>query len=279
MSDQVLEKIRRGEPSFGGWDVLDSFAAVDLLSQAGYDWVALDIEHAAHGVRDVSEMAALLRARGVVPFARVFDKSMPSVRRVADAGIQGIIVPAVSSAADAKEAVDSVKLAPLGKRAIGAGAYAAYGTRSAEAVSHINDDTMVIADIETRDGVENIDEILSVEGIDGIFIGPMDMSYTYGLNGDTQNDTIRQALQTVLASCKAHGKFAGLHIMRNDSAAVRRALEEGYTFIALGFDAHFISSGAEEILASAKAVVSDYNRKNGYHYDKRRYLSHISGAQ
>lgn len=254
MANERIQKIRSGQVSFGGWSVLNSFAAVDLLAQAGYDWVALDVEHATHSVQNISEQAALIKLRGAVPVARVFDTSPASIRRIVDAGVQGVIVPMVSSADDAKRAVDSVKLPPLGKRGVGAGAYASYGTRSREALRDIGDTTLVIADIETIGGVESIDEILSVEGIDGVFVGPTDLSFSLGLNGNTDNDTIRGALDRLLESCRKHGKFTGIHLMGGDASAIRDAVARGYTFIALGFDAQFIADGAEKLLKNAAAV-------------------------
>ena len=249
MENKIKEMLSAGKVAYGGWEVLNSVPAADLLAQAGYDWVCADIEHTTYGIADVAAFASMVKARGAVPVARVFDCTPTSIRRVVDAGIQGIIVPHVSTREDAREAVHSVKLPPVGRRGIGAGAYASYGVHSASKVATINADTFIVANIETQEGVENIDEIVAIEGIDGVFIGPLDLSYSMGLGANTGDDRVRHAIDRVLAAAKQRKKFCGIHVM--DMTGIRNALCAGYRFIALGFDASFIYEGAKNVLRQA----------------------------
>lgn len=123
-----------------------------------------------------------------------------------------------------------------------------------EYVKQINDNVSVIVMIESREAVENIDEILAVEGVDGVFIGPYDMSGSYGIPGQTSHKIISDAFDRVAEACKEHKKAAGLHIVIPTEDAIRNAIEKGFTFIALGMDDVFLSSAGSKALDIAKKV-------------------------
>lgn len=187
----IKYRLEQGEVTFGGWDVLNSAAASQVLAASGYDWVAVDVEHGSSSVADFEKIAKAIRLGGSSPLARVFDNSMNSIRRILDAGADGIIVPMIRTVQDAKDAVAAAKYPPEGKRGVGVGAANFYGVQMTNYIARANQEILVIVMVETKEAVENIDEILQIEGIDGIFLGPYDLSASYGITGHTQDPVIK----------------------------------------------------------------------------------------
>jgi 2-keto-3-deoxy-L-rhamnonate aldolase RhmA len=127
-----------------------------------------------------------------------------------------------------------------------------YGTKFAEYAASANDNVAVIVMIESKQAVERIDEILAVEGVDGVFIGPYDMSGSYGLTGQTSHPVIQEACKSVVAACARHGRAAGLHLVNPTAEAIRKCLDDGFTFIALGVDMVFLDQAARTALETAR---------------------------
>ena len=261
MGNRAKELLKEGKMSLGGWESLNNAGAAEVMARAGFDWIAADVEHASHSVQDFAYMATAVKAQGCVPIARVFDKSMCSIRRILDAGAMGIIVPMIRTAEDAREVVKAAKFPPLGIRGAGAGPYCGYGITLNEAIATGNEDTLVIVMVETKEAVENIDEILKVEGIDGIFMGPFDLSCSYGFPGDITNPVVSDAMVKVREACKKHGKAAGMHVIPNDEKILSDAIEKGFTFLALSFDSNFIYLGSRGMLETAKKAAEAVGTK------------------
>ena len=253
MANKVRELLKQGKAALGGWEGLNSSAAAEIMARAGFDWVAADIEHAAHSIQDYAYFARAVKCQGGVPLARVFDKSMQSIRRILDAGAQGVIVPMIRTADDAREVVAAAKYPPLGKRGVGAGPYCCYGIDLASDMSERNDDILVIVMVETKEAVENIDEIMSVEGVDGMFLGPVDLSYSFGYRGQTSHPVIYEAMDKAKAACLKYGKAPGMHLV-TDRAGIKAAFDRGFTFVALSTATNFIYNGSRMAIEDARAV-------------------------
>ena len=247
--------MKQGKVALGGWEGLISPAAAEIMARAGFDWVAADIEHAGHSVQDFAQMAMAVKSQGGVPLARVFDKSMNSIRRILDAGAQGVIVPMIRTADDAREAVAAAKYPPLGKRGVGAGSFCCYGIDLSGDMSLTNDDILVIVMVETREAVENIDEIMSVEGVDGMFLGPVDLSYSFGFRGQVTHPVIYEAMDKARDACLKYGKAPGMHLI-TDKAGIKAAFDRGFTFVALSTAANYIYNGSRSAISDAKSVLA-----------------------
>ena len=226
--------------------------AAEILARAGYDWVAVDCEHSSIGIENFAEVARGIHGRGAATLARVRENDMLAIRQVLDMGAEGVIIPMVNSAEDARKAVLAAKYPPVGVRGFGYCRANNWGVDFASYAQNANEDICVVVMIESKEAVEHIDEILAVEGVDGVFIGPYDMSGSYGCVGKTSDPVIVEACAKVLEACKRCGKAAGQHIVLPDDKNVAKALADGFTFIALGTDIVFLADGARDALAFAR---------------------------
>ena len=238
--------LREGRPAFGSWIQTGHTAVAEVMARAGFDWLAIDLEHSAIDLETTFTLIQVIDLAGCVPLVRLSANDPVQAKRVMDAGAWGVIVPSVQSAAEAKQAVDAVKYPPQGARGVGLGRAHAYGPRFADYFKTSGEQTVVIPMIEQKEGVEHVEEILQVPGVDGVFIGPYDLSASYGVAGDLTNAIVRQAMQRVLAAARAAGKAAGIHVVHPPMAQVTDRLSEGFRLIAYGGDMLFMTPAANE---------------------------------
>ncbi len=252
MPNKVKAALADCRPTFGGWIQIGHPVVAEVMAKAGFDWLAIDAEHAAI---DLETATSLLRAMSpfeCVPLVRVPHNDLMWIRRVLDAGAGGVIVPMVNSADDARRAVEAAKYPPAGVRGFGYCRANAHGEDFAAYAARANDEVIVIAQVEHIRSVDAVDEILGVEGVDGVFIGPYDLSGSMGITGQLDHPRMKEAQARVLAACKTQSKPPGLHIVRFTPEALRRALADGFQFIALSVDAVLLSTGCRDMLAAAR---------------------------
>lgn len=233
---------------FGSWCQIGHPANAEILAGAGFEWIAADCEHGEFEDGDIGNFCRAVKQAGSVPLVRVKENACMPVRRALDLGAEGVIVPLVDNAADAKKTVKAALYPPVGIRGF---AWQRANRWGMDFDSYAKDfKPLLIVMIESRNAVENIDEILDIDGVDGCFIGPYDMSGSYGIPGQTGHALIRDACEKVANACIRHKKIAGQHIVTPDKIKIKDALEQGYTFIALGMDSFFLQSGARTVLES-----------------------------
>ena len=240
--------LQQRRPILGSWLQTGSPAAAEILANTGFAWLGLDCEHTSADIATVESIARALHGRDTALLVRVSQGDTLEIRKCLDVGAGGVIVPLVETAEQAKLAVAAAKYPPIGRRGFCFGRMNDWGVRFDEYARTANDHTVVIAMIESRKGVENIDDILSVEGLDGIFIGPYDLSGSYGVPGELQHPSVLQARQRILDACKQAGKTAGQHIVHSDSTQLEAALRAGFTFICLDADIIFLNRAARQAL-------------------------------
>ena len=240
--------------TIGTWIQVGHPAIAEILANAGFDWIAADCEHTDIGVAEFAALARGMHGRGAVPLVRVRENDTLAIRQVLDMGAQGVIVPLVNSAVEAERAVAAAKYAPDGVRGFAFSRMNDWGADFSGYAEHANDDMAVVVMIESKEGVENIDEILGVDGVDGVFIGPYDMSGSYGLPGRTDDPVIQAACAEVAAACAKAGKSAGIHVVLPAVDAIEKAIADGFTFIAVGVDTVFLHEAAATALAAARAA-------------------------
>lgn len=166
------------------------------------------------------------------------------IKRILDMGADGIVVPMVCSSKDAKLAVDFAKYPPMGKRGVGLNRAQKYGTKFEEYKKWVNEELVIIAQIEHIDAVENIDDILQVEGIDGTIIGPYDLSGSMGYPGEFDREDVKDAVQKVLDRCKVHNIPSGFHVVDTNPEKLQVKIDQGCTFLAYGIDYFFMRDAA-----------------------------------
>ncbi len=248
----VKKALEEGKLSLGTWIQAGHPAIAEVLANAGFDWIAADCEHTDIGVDGYSSLARAMYGRGSIPLVRVRENDTLAIRQMLDAGAMGVIVPLINNKEQAKQAVASAKYPPEGVRGFAFCRANNFGIDFDQYAKEANANTLVIVMIESKEAVDNIDEILSVDGVDGVFIGPYDMSGSYGITGQTGHPIIAEACQKVLDACKKAGKAPGLHIVKPTKENIEDAVRKGFTFIALGIDLVFIDSMARENILTAK---------------------------
>jgi 2-keto-3-deoxy-L-rhamnonate aldolase RhmA len=234
--------------SCGTWVQTGSPAVSEILAYAGFDWICADLEHSDIDWNTFTNIVRAVKRHGAVPMARVSENEALAIRKALDCGAMGIIVPMVKDAVDAKKAVMAAKYPPDGIRGFAFCHANEWGAEFDDYVRTANSSIIVIAMAETREAVENIDAILETEGINGIFIGPYDLSGSYGVPGQISHPAVTEAKEKILTACKKHGKLAGQHIVMPDSESISSAVRQGYDFLALGMDTVFVSEGSKNIL-------------------------------
>lgn len=248
----LAARVRGGEITIGTWIQAGHPTVAEVLAQVGFDWIAADCEHTDIDVAQFSGLARAMYGRGPAPLVRVRENDALAIRQVLDMGAEGVIVPLVNSAEEAEAAVSAAKYPPHGVRGFAFSRMNDWGEGFEEYLDGADDNVLVIVMIESKQGVENIDGILAVPGVDGVFIGPYDMSGSYGMPGQTQDPTIKTACSRVASACKRAGKAAGIHVVLPRGIAIQEAVAEGFTFIAVGVDTVFLAEAAKSALSSAR---------------------------
>jgi 2-keto-3-deoxy-L-rhamnonate aldolase RhmA len=239
--------------TIGSWIQINNATSAEILASAGYEWLGIDIEHTDI---DISSLAPLLRGmygRGAVPVARVASNDVMDIRRTLDMGVMGVLVPLVSTPQDAQRAVAAAKYPPVGKRGFAFCRANEWGGDFDAYVKTANAEIAVVAMIETKEGVNNIDAILAVDGVDGVFIGPYDMSGSYGIPGQTNADVVQEACSQVVKACERASKAAGIHIVDPTPVAIQQSIDDGFTLICLGIDVVFMRQAACAAIALARS--------------------------
>ena len=259
LATKIKKKLREGNVSIGTWMSMAHVSIAEILASSGYDWVVIETEHTAIDVSEVLQMIIAIEGRGAIPLVRLAWNDPIQAKAVMDSGAAGLLVPMVNSKAEAELAVNSIKYPPLGFRGVGLARAHGYGVTFDEYAQNANDDSLLIVQIEHIDAVGNINEILSVPGIDGTFIGPYDLSMSMGLPGQLRHPDIEAAKQRVLEATKAHGLAPGIHLVHPDNAAeeLEQRVAEGYQFIALGTDILFLGDSSRALHADARGIIGD----------------------
>ena len=257
LAEKIKQKLKNKQPSIGTWMTIAHPSIAEILAMAGYEWVVIDTEHSAVDVSQVFGLLIAVEQRGAVPLVRLAGIDPIQAKAVLDSGAAGVIVPMVNTKADAELVVSMTKFPPLGKRGVGLARAQGYGLDFDDYVKRNNADSLVIVQIEHIDAVNNIEEILSVRGIDGTFIGPYDLSLSLGVPGQLSHPLVTEAKEKVLKAALKHGLVAGTHIVQPATAAseCEIAVKEGYTFIAVGADNLFLRDGAKNLYSDIRKSI------------------------
>jgi 2-dehydro-3-deoxyglucarate aldolase len=242
MNNPVKQAIKENRCTIGTWVTIPHPTVTEILADAGFDWLTLDTEHAAIDVPQGQACFQSIQATSCVPFVRVPHNDIMWIRRFLDVGAMGIIVPLVNTPEEAAAAVEVAKYPPVGKRGIGLMRANRYGTTAEEYLAEANDEIVVIAQIEHIRGVENVEAIANTPGIDGLFIGPYDLSGSMGLLGQFDHPRLQEAIDRI---CKAavDAKIApGLHVVQPSVDEMKARIDAGFRFIAFSVDFLFLQN-------------------------------------
>lgn len=255
-TNQVKEKLKRGEPALGAWLSLPSVPSARIMARLGFDWLVVDMEHSAHNPVLMADMVATIVDAGTsAPFVRVPANGVEWFKWALDAGAWGVVVPMVNNREEAQRAVEFAKYPPRGTRSIG-GAFGPYGfgiTNWPEYARAANDETLLIVQIESAPALHNLDEILSVDGVDVAFVGPNDLHAQIGLTPSTDGaePEFLEALELIKASAGRHSVATG--IFSRDGEAAAQRIREGFQMISVTTDISSMIAEARRNLRAAGA--------------------------
>ena len=231
ISNPMKRKLLAGQPTFGVSVMFPSPHVVDMIGRLGFDWVLIDCEHGSISTESVEIMVLAAEAAGITPIARPSVNSFEAIGQLMDRGVMGVQVPHVNTAEDARSAVAAVKYHPLGDRGLAAGVRSSsygFGMTMSEYAEESNRETLVCVQLEEGEAVENVEQIMGVEGVDVFFVGPSDLSQSLGYPGRPEVPEVREAMEHVFSTARAAGKISG---SAGNADATRRYLEQGVSYL------------------------------------------------
>lgn len=268
IKNKLKEIWAEGRPSINGWLSIGNAFTAEIMAAQGYDSVSIDIQHGALDYNSVLPMFQAMRASGVVPMARVPWLEPGIIMKVLDAGAYGVICPMINTAAQAAEFVSYLRYPPNGLRSFGPTrvSFAAGPNYAGEA----NDQILAFAMVETKQAMENLDAIAATPGLDGIYVGPADLTFSL-TDGrlapafDREEPEMIEALQRIVAACKRNGIRAALHCGTPEYAA--RAVRWGFDMTTVSGDTRLLAAAASASVATFRDLVghaSDLAEKGAY---------------
>jgi 4-hydroxy-2-oxoheptanedioate aldolase len=244
--------IQGGQLQIGLWSSLSSHITVEVLANAGFDWLLLDTEHSPNELPMVhSQLQAALCGRAH-PIVRPPWNDMVTIKRYLDIGVQTLLIPFVQTEQDARDAVAYTRYPPRGVRGYASTARASDFGRIKDYPVRCEEELCVLVQVESMQAIENIERIAAVEGVDGVFIGPGDLAAALGHVGNLKHPEVQAAVEGAIKRIKATGKPPGILI--GDEQLARRYIELGCLFTAVGSDVGILARGAESLAAKFKGT-------------------------
>lgn len=254
MDNRLKAKLDRGEKGIGTFFELGGGNAVECIAAAGLDFLIIDSEHGAFSAESAAELIRTACYRKITPLVRISDGSRPSVLKMLDVGARGLIVPSIETVEEVRELILYAKYPPLGNRGVmwgrealwGAADYAARGLDHYFKIS--NERTLLLPQCETLGSLTHIEEITALDGVDGIFVGPFDLSVALDAPGDFESDAFKEAMDRILRACEDAEKPA--MIFAGDAETARKFLDAGYHAVAVSMDTQYLIGAYREMKAS-----------------------------
>lgn len=250
-ANRLREIWASGGAAVNGWLAVPSGFSAETMAHQGWDSLTVDLQH---GVVDYQAAVAMLTAVSTtetVPMVRVPWLDPAHLMKALDAGAYGVICPMVNSREDAERLVAYTRYPPMGTRSFGPIRGLLYG--GADYPQHADDTIVVFAMIETREGLDNLEEILATPGLDAVYVGPSDLSLALGCRPtlDDVDPPVQAAIERIVATAREHGKFAGIHNGTPETALKR--IELGYRFVTISSDARLMAAGSQQVLSAMRA--------------------------
>ncbi len=243
--------LRAARAQIGLWSSLSSNYTVEVIAGAGFDWILLDTEHSPSELENLLTQLQAAAAYATHPVVRVAWNDMVTIKRVLDVGAQSLLVPYVSSAAEAKNAVSYTRYPPGGMRGVGGTTRATRFGRIKDYARRAHEEICLLVQVETEQALQSIEAICAVDGVDGVFIGPADLHASLGHTGEIANPKVKPLIDDAIRRIRKCGKAPG--ILTPNEADARHWLECGALFVAVGADVGILARGAEALAAKFKS--------------------------
>ncbi|MEX0282437.1 MAG: HpcH/HpaI aldolase/citrate lyase family protein [Arenibacterium sp.] len=250
-TNTLKKRLLAGETLIGCWVALADDYAAEIMGGAGFDWLLIDGEHAPNDLRSIRAQLSVLERFDADPVVRLPVGETWMIKQLLDAGAQTLLIPMVESAEQARELVRACRYPPAGIRGMGAALGRASGFNTIpDYVTSADDQICLLVQVESRAGIEALDEILAVEGVDGVFIGPADLSADMGFQGNAETPEMRQLIGETLGRIAKAGKSPG--ILGMSDGGIERYLSEGARFVAVAADVMLLAQAARASAAKWK---------------------------
>ncbi|MCU6671310.1 aldolase/citrate lyase family protein [Enterobacteriaceae bacterium H4N4] len=262
MRQNKLKALRENAAIINGWLAIPSSYSAEILGHQGYDAITVDLQHGMIDFASALTMLQAISATPAVPLVRVSDNDPAQIMRMLDAGAYGIICPMISTPEEARRFVAACRYPPLGNRSFGPARGLLYG--GADYPQHANNEILTLAMIETREGLANLDAILATDGLDGVFIGPNDLSLTLtgSASAESRHPEMLAAVERVVSRCRQTHKLAGIFCTSGDAAA--RRISEGFQFVTPANDVMQLGRASREAIAQARGNAIPTTGASGY---------------
>ncbi len=243
--------LRAARAQIGLWSSLSSNYTVEVIAGAGFDWILLDTEHSPSELENLLTQLQAAAPYATHPVVRVAWNDMVTIKRVLDVGAQSLLVPYVSSAAEAKNAVSYTRYPPGGVRGVAGTTRATRFGRIKDYARRAHEEICLLVQVETEQALQSIEAICAVDGVDGVFIGPADLHASLGHTGEIANPKVKPLIDDAIRRIRKCGKAPG--ILTPNEADARHWLECGALFVAVGADVGILARGAEALAAKFKS--------------------------
>ena len=251
---QLKQALKDGKKTSGAFLQLASNISADIMGRAGFDWLMVDMEHAPGDYINLLAQLQAMNGTETVPFVRAPWNEPVAIKKILDLGVQGVLIPYVNSGSDAEAAVAACQYPPKGIRGVaGSPRAAGFGQNIENYLANADANTLVIVAIETPEAIRNLDDILAVEDVDGIFIGPMDLATSMGFPSNPNQKEVREAIESIERKVLLSDKFLGTVATNQDDAAA--CYDKGYQWLILMQDSTGLASLAAEKVATFNKMI------------------------
>ncbi len=248
MKNKMRKALLDKKLTLGAWMQIGHTAIAEIFASAGFDWICVDLEHGAIDLETMTNIFRTIDAFDCVPVARLPVNDPVWIHRSLDAGAKALIIPMVKTAAEAESSIKEAKYPPKGVRGFGYSRANMHGMDFDEYIKSANDEIAMIMQIEHKDAIANLEDIVKVDGVDALLIGPLDLSGSMDVTGQMEHPDMVAALEKYRNVAAEANKSFGMHIVRPDEKNIKANIDQGYTMIALGLDNVFLDESSKKTL-------------------------------
>ena len=240
-------KIAKGEKTIGTWVTLSNTSIIEILAESSFDWITIDIEHNLINPENLKNLILTGQSRGLAVFVRVPSINEIDIKYALDAGADGIVAPMINTIDDARRLVSFSYYPPIGKRGVGLSRAQGFGKNFDSYLKWASKELILIGQIESKEAIDNLEELCQISQIDSFMIGPYDLSASLGKPGKFDEPVVKKCLEKFKMTCREYKKATGIHIVPIEPNGVKNSIDEGFSFIAFGTDFNFLLKGCENV--------------------------------
>ena len=254
---KLKQALRNRKKLFASWISYSHPSITETFAKAGFDFIAIDMEHSTINQSESQRIIAACQSEGVPTLPRPVSHSNDTIKPLLESGADGILIQMVNSAKEVSKLISNIKYPPVGRRSYGVSRTQGYGFDFQNYITNWNKTSIFMVQIESLDGVNNIDEILSFDQIDGVMIGPYDISGSLGVPGELNHPKVIEASKKVIKACEKFGKSCGTQLNNPNQQNINYLFDMGYTYAILGSDLFVLWKWADKM----QKIITEF-RKN-----------------